>query len=125
MKQLNPHPSHFSRPRVVENFLDMMVAERGAAVNTLESYGRDLDHFSSYLKKRNSNPTDARKEHIRTYLKELSGLGLAASTISRRISTLRRFYSFLYSEKMREDDPCTAISAPKRKKVVPKYLNEK
>ncbi len=39
--------------RQIEAFLEMMSAERGAARNTLEGYGRDLRDYASYLSNQN------------------------------------------------------------------------
>ena len=102
----------------------MMAAERGAAQNTLESYSRDLQDFSKFVNRRNSDIADARSQHVKNYLKYLSGLGMSSSTISRRISTLRQFFGFLYAEKLRNDDPCASISNPRKEKTLPKFLNE-
>ncbi len=34
---------------IVESFLEMMSAERGASANTLAAYGRDLGDFSTFV----------------------------------------------------------------------------
>ncbi|MEP3278823.1 MAG: site-specific integrase, partial [Stappiaceae bacterium] len=33
----------------IEAFLEMLAAERGAALNTLQSYRRDLEDFSEFV----------------------------------------------------------------------------
>ena len=102
----------------------MMAAERGASPNTILSYSRDLNDFAVFVKRRNMDPGDSRSEHIRGYLRQLSGKGVAASTLARRISVLRRFFGFLYVEKLRDDDPSTSISSPKKGKLIPKFLSQ-
>ena len=37
--------------RHIEAFLEMMTAERGAARNTVESYGRDLSDFAAHARR--------------------------------------------------------------------------
>ncbi len=103
----------------------MMAVERGAALNTIESYGRDLNDFSLFVMNRSGDPGDARLEHIRDYLKMLDGKNVSAATIARRISVLRRFFKFLYAEKLRNDDPSASISSPKKAKSLPKFLSQK
>ena len=44
---------------LIEAYLEMMLAERGAAANTLAAYSSDLDAFSAYLEKTNSSLMDA------------------------------------------------------------------
>ena len=107
--------------RYEDNFLEMLAAERGAAENTLESYGRDLGRFAAFLKK---DPADASKEDIRRYLSALAGAGMAASTSARHLSTLRQFFRFLFSEGLRADNPCTTIESPRKRRPLPKILSE-
>jgi len=102
----------------------MMAAERGAAANTLDSYRRDLEDFADFLAGRNRAVEDAGQQHVRAYLKAMSGLGLAASTVARRLTTLRQFYRFLYDERVRDDDPTTTVDSPRQRRALPKYLSE-
>ncbi len=111
--------------RRVENFLEMMVVERGAAANTIESYRRDLDDFTAFSMARKRNPEDADARILRGYMKKLSGLGMAAATSARKLSALRQFFRFLHAEGFRDDDPSAAIDRPKLGRPLPKYLSEK
>jgi integrase/recombinase XerD len=110
--------------RHLENFLDMMAAERGAADNTLDSYRRDLEDFAGYLAGRRRSVEDASVTHVRGYLKAMSELGLAPSTAARRLTTLRQFFKFLYDERVRDDDPTTTVDSPRLRKSLPKCLSE-
>lgn len=111
-------------PRQVEMFLEMLAAERGAALNTLESYRRDLSNFASFAKSKGADASHADADLIRTYLKHLGGTGMAARTQARRLSALRQFFRFLYAERIRGDDPTTVIDSPKIGRSLPKYLSE-
>lgn len=110
--------------RHVENFLEMLSVERGAAENTIESYGRDLADFQAFTAARKRLPETADASHIRGYLKKLSGAGMAASTSARQLSSLRQFFRFLLAEGIRDDDPSSAIDSPKLGRPLPKYLSE-
>ena len=110
--------------RHLENFLDMMAAERGATDNTLRSYRRDLEDFTDFLSCRRRGVEDAEVSHIRAYLKAMSELGLASSTAARRLTTLRQFFKFLYDERVRDDDPATTVDRPRLRQALPKYLSE-
>jgi len=111
-------------PRDVEMFLEMLAAERGAAANTLEGYRRDLADFAAFATKQGRSPQDANAALIRAYLKHLTGRGMAPRTQARRLSALRQFFRFMFSERLREDDPTTIIDAPKAGRSLPKYLSE-
>lgn len=107
----------------VEAFLEMMSAERGAAVNTLQSYERDLEDASSHLRTLGTGLTGATPDDLRAYLAHLSGQGFKPSSQARRLSALRQFYKFLYAEGMRGDDPTGILDAPKKGRSLPKTLS--
>ncbi len=108
----------------VEAFLEMLSAERGAAQNTLDSYSRDLSDFAVYAAQLGLDAASANVDTIRGYLKRLDEAGLAASTAARRLSALRQYHKFLYSEGVRQDDPCTVIDSPQRKRPLPTIMGE-
>lgn len=103
---------------LIELFLDMMGAERGAGANTLAAYSRDLGDFAGHAQLR-----DAGREQVRDFLNSLSQSGLAASTQARKLSALRQFYGFLYAEGMRADDPTQTLAAPRASRPLPKILS--
>jgi integrase/recombinase XerD len=111
------------RPAQVEIFLEMMTAERGASRNTIESYGRDLDGLNVFLLKRGGELASASADDLRAWLSAASKSGFAASTAARRLSTLRQFYRFLFAERLRADDPASALDMPRRARPLPKILS--
>jgi len=107
----------------IENFLEMMSAERGAAGNTLESYRRDLEAAADVMQTRGVNLAEAKTEDVRNVLDGMSNEGFAATSQARRLSALRQFFRFLYSEGFRQDDPTGVIDAPKKQKPLPKIMS--
>jgi len=103
---------------LIESFLDMMGAERGAGINTLAAYRRDLLDFAGH-----ADPAKASREEVRAFLAGLSSSGMAASTQARKLSALRQFYGFLYTEGIRGDDPTQTIAAPQTRRPLPKILS--
>ena len=103
---------------LIESFLDMMSAERGASRNTLAAYRRDLLDLAAVM-----NLRDATREEVKRYLETLSASGMAPSSQARRLSAYRQFFAFLYSENIRPDDPTNAIDAPRRSRPLPKILS--
>ncbi len=109
--------------RTLEIFLDMMSAERGASVNTLAAYRRDLLDFCGYLTTKKRELADAGRDDVQKYLTSLSTAGIAGSSQARKLSALRQFFGFLYNEGKRTDDPTSAIEAPHRQRPLPKILS--
>ena len=108
------------RSDLIEAFLEMMSAERGAGANTLAAYARDLADFAAFPK---GGIAAASREDIRGYLAGLSAAGLAPSSQARRLSALRQFFGFLYAEDIRKDNPTEAVEAPRTSRPLPKILS--
>ncbi|HEY7664432.1 MAG TPA: site-specific tyrosine recombinase XerD [Xanthobacteraceae bacterium] len=108
---------------LIELFLDMLAAERGAAGNTLAAYARDLADFSASLAAAGCSIAQASTEDVRAYLAALGRRSFAAASTARRLSAIRQLYRFLYAEGRRADDPSSAIEGPKRGRALPKVLS--
>jgi integrase/recombinase XerD len=108
---------------LVESFLDMMSAERGAAQNTLDAYTRDILAFAEDCARSGHDLKSANRDAVRAHLASLSAAAIKPSSQARKLSALRRFYGFLYSEGIRRDDPCGAVEAPRLSRPLPKILS--
>ncbi len=108
---------------LIELFLDMLSAERGASRNTLAAYARDLADFSDHVGAARRSIADARTEDIRAFLGTLAKRGFAAASVARRLSAIRQLYRFLYAEGRRKDDPSAIIEGPRRGRTIPKVLS--
>lgn len=107
---------------LLEGFLAMMVAERGASQNTIENYQRDLQQFLSLVSVPDmNNVTD---KDISQYIQFLSKYPYAPKSIARKISAVKEFFKFLFSEKEIKENPTAYLSAPKQEKPLPKFLSE-
>jgi len=105
---------------LIEAFLEMLSAERGARANTLDAYARDLADARAEVR---GGLKDAGADAVEAYVAGLARRGMAASTTRRRISALRQFYRFLLQENVRADDPTARLDAPKRARSLPKTLS--
>jgi integrase/recombinase XerD len=112
-----------SDERLIDLYLDMLAAERGAAANTLEAYRRDLTDFAADVREHGDGIATAGSDDIRGYLGRLSARGFSAASVARRLSAIRQLYRFLYAEGNRKDDPAAAIEGPKRGRTLPKVLS--
>ena len=108
---------------LIELFLDMVAAERGAAKNTLAAYSRDLADFSAELGKAGCAIARASTDDLRVYLGSLVKRRFAGSSMARRLSAIRQLYRFLYAEGRRTDDPSAVLEGPKRNRALPKVLS--
>jgi integrase/recombinase XerD len=120
-KAMAPRPNA-SDDSVIELFLDMLAAERGAGENTLAAYRNDLSDLAAHLRAHRSGITKADTENLRAFLKSLDERGFKPASLARRLSAVRQLYRFLYAEGKRNDDPAAVLEGPKRGRSLPKVL---
>ena len=101
----------------------MLQAERGVSKNTRAAYGTDLDQLQAFLARRKQKPATADTEALRAYLKSLDYVGMTPRTVARRLSVMRQFFRFLLAERLRDDDPTSALDSPRLGRPLPKVLS--
>jgi len=106
----------------VDAFLEMLAAERGAALNTLQSYRRDLDDFLAFLDRANKALPDTEASDVSAYLRAASQAGLAPASRARRLSAIRQLCKFLVGEGVMAEDPAIGLAGPKQPRALPKTL---
>ncbi|WP_457797215.1 tyrosine recombinase [Methylocystis sp. S23] len=112
-----------SAHRQLDAFLEMLAAERGAALNTRDAYRRDLADYISFLKGAGSGPGDVATDGLRAYLADLATRGMSTATVARRVSAIRQFHKFLYVDRHRPDDPAAALEGPRMIRSAPGVMS--
>lgn len=108
---------------VIESFLEMIAAERGAAQNTLDAYRRDLVDFASYLKARGTTLLNGDKVLVADYLAALGAGGMKQTSLARRLSSIRQIGKFLEIEGLINKNPAEGVDAPGKSRRLPKTLS--
>jgi integrase/recombinase XerD len=103
---------------LINQFIEMMAAESGAAKNSLLAYKSDLTAASRTL---NGRLSLALPEQLNIIADEWNVL--ARASVARKSSVLRRFFGFLVDEAIRLDDPSTALPRPGVARRLPKTLS--
>ena len=94
----------------------MLAAERGAAINTLLAYRRDLDGAEEAI-------GDLVTADQAAYASlGAAWAGLAPSSLARKCSALRQFCGFMLDEGWRTDDPSPALPRPRSRRPLPRLL---
>jgi integrase/recombinase XerD len=112
-----------AKDRGIDAFLEMMAAERGAAVNTLEAYRRDLDDYLDTISESGKTLRTVETDDIRAYLARLKARSFATTTSARRLSAIRQLHRFLAAEGFRKSDPAAILEAPRQSQKLPKILS--
>ena len=109
----------------INSFLADLRTERQASSHTLRSYHDDMEIFTRYLEenqKEGNDPTIVDPARLRRYSAWLNGQGYAASTIARRLASLRSFYRYLRRQGTVTTDPTSGLRNPKQPQRLPRLL---
>ena len=110
----------------LDDFLTHLTIERGLSVNSYDAYQRDLKAYLRHLAKRQVLLlSEASYKDVKAFISSLRRRGLAPSSISRHISSVRMFHRFLISEGLAQSNPTDHIQTPKQPKRLPAILNRK
>ena len=111
-------------PELLDRFLDAMWSEQGLARNTLAAYGSDLRLLERWLGKRGKQLAEAGKPDLLAFIGDRSAEGVNARTLSRQLSTARRFFGYLFREGLIDRDPSAQIATPRVGRPLPHSLTE-
>lgn len=106
----------------IERYLQFLQVEKGLGKDTLGSYKEDLSLFFRYLKGKNDTE-ELLGSDIKDYLLTLAEDGKSASTILRRMASIKGFYLFLLEEGI-IDVEIPSFEAPKLPKRLPMVMSE-
>ena len=106
----------------VEDYLRFSQIERGLSANTITAYKQDLSSFINFLQKENLTSWPTKAIDIDAFLAEQRDQKKATSSISRLISSLRKFYQWLVRQNIQKLNPMLEIDSPKKRRPLPVAL---
>ena len=112
--------------KLLDQFLNHLSIEVGLSSNSIESYKRDLERYIKFLQETKIDPVDKiTEEHITNFIVQLSSERLAANSIARKLSSIRRFHKFLVTEGYSDSNPAGALESPRLWRKLPTVLDVK
>lgn len=109
----------------IEDYLRFAQVERGLSPNTILAYRQDLLAFLSFLKKQGIKSWPSKALEIDAFLAEEKDQQKANASLSRLVSSLRRFYQWLARQNIQKLNPMLEIDSPKKEKRLPLALTLK
>ena len=106
----------------VEDYLRYSQVERGLSNNTITAYRQDLTSFVCFLQKENLTSWPTQAVDIDAFLAEQRDQKKATSSISRLITSLRKFYQWLVRQNIQKINPMLEIDSPKKRRTLPVAL---
>ncbi len=111
---------------MVDKFLKYIALEKRHSTHTLTSYQLDLSQFQDFLQEIYELEDLLAVDYnmLRSWIVALSEQGLKASSINRKIATLKSFYKFLQRKNYLEQNPTLRVKPLKTPKKVPVFVEE-
>ena len=108
----------------IDAFCDQLWLQDGLAPSSLASYRRDLNQWSGWLDRRGRTLLTAQRTDVEAFLAEQFKSKAKATSIARRLSSVRRFYALQLQQGALRADPTLRVQAPKLPRRLPKNLSE-
>jgi len=109
----------------LDRFCDALWLEDGLTPRSLESYRRDLTQLFAWLEQQGVAPDSAPRDRIQAFLAHRTlDEGIAARSLARQLTAIKRYHRWLLREGRRTDDPTLTVDAPHLPKPLPKTLSE-
>lgn len=111
---------------MIAGFLDYLSLEKAYSPHTVTSYENDLKAFEVYLAKTEGGLglKDADADLVRGWAMELMDAGMKATSVNRKLSSLRTFYKYLLRKGVISVSPVQNVHGPKKSKPLPQFVRE-
>lgn len=106
---------------LLSDFLEYIYIEKGLSKNTVQAYRRDIASFIDFVELDDINLIT--RLHISSYIMDLRELGIAPSSMSRKISALKSFFKWACANEYLSNNPISSIEPAKLPKHLPKVLS--
>jgi integrase/recombinase XerD len=115
--------THGTGSGLVDEFLESLRVEDGAAALTVTAYRRDLRRLAAFVSTRRRTPETARPADLEDYLAALQQRGLGPRTLGRQLAAIRGLYRFARAAGRRRDDPAALLESPRLPRRLPRALS--
>ena len=106
--------------QILSEYLEYLEIERGLADNTVEAYRRDLSYFLDIC---NCELENIQRSHINNFILNLRENNYSATSVMRKIASLRGFFKWLCTNEYCKNDPTLTLEQPKVPKKLPKVIS--
>ena len=118
--------------KVIDDFLQHLVVEKGLSRNTLDAYRNDLNQFQQFVRSHlngHGHRDDAWRwvdlDLLNDYIADLRGRkGYRDTTTARKVAAIKSFFTYLAQNGEIEEPPTESLGSPRVGRALPKYLSE-
>lgn len=110
--------------QILSEYLDFLEIEKGLSINTIDAYRRDLTFFIELCASFEIDDlSQIQRTHINSYIMELREKNYTATSVMRKIASLRGFFKWMCANEICEKNPTTTLEQPKIPKKLPKVMS--
>ena len=107
----------------VDAYLTYLSVERRLAVNSVDSYGRDLVRLAEFAAGRRLAIEGVSRSDLEGLVRDLMSQGRSPRSVARAVACYRGFYRFLVVDGRLKASPAEELRAPRAVKSLPRYLS--
>ena len=108
---------------LIDRFANYLIVERSLSMTSLSFYTADVRQFFGTFGKNKANPRRMSVNDLRHYVGVMDEIGLATSSIARKLTSVKMFFRFMLLEKLIDSDPAEVIELPKQVRSLPVVLS--
>lgn len=110
--------------RLLDRFANYLLVERSVVKSTVDNYLADVRQLLLSLPLVAAEPGAVTRAHLRGYVRELTGAGLAATTVARKVVSIRLLFRFLTFDLKLAGNPGDDLETPKRRLTLPVVMTQ-
>ncbi|MDO4163548.1 MAG: tyrosine recombinase XerC [Bacteroides sp.] len=109
-----------------DSFIEYLQYERNYAAGTIVNYKTDILELQDFIEEKVGDlaPSEVDADLIREWIISLMDKGVKASTVNRKLSSIRAYYKFLLRRGVVTVNPLRKITGPKESKPLPAFVKE-
>lgn len=110
--------------QILSEYLDYLEVEKGLSPNTIDAYRRDLSAFLELCAGLEVDDlVQIERTHVNSYIRDLREKEYSATSVMRKIASLRGFFKWLCANEICEKNPTVTLEQPKVPKRLPKIMS--
>jgi len=108
--------------KYLDEFIKYLKIERNYSDYTVKNYELDIKDFIIFCDDKKIDILNIKYDNVKEYLVTIYNKKYKSTSLSRKISSLRTFYKYLYDKDLVDKNIFKNISLPKKEKRLPKYV---
>jgi integrase/recombinase XerD len=108
---------------LIDAYLTHLSVERRLALNSIESYARDLNQLARFAAGHGRRIEALQRPDLERFVRDLMAEGRSPRSVAREVACVRGFYRFLVIDGRLTASPADDLHPPRAWQVLPKYLS--